>query len=371
MAINVLLLGARGTGKTTFLASAYYEFKDLERLCPNVSLIDKTHYDAHTHLISRIYELINRFGQNQNSPFALDFLYPSHNIWKYSFRLSDNSASNWINIDFVDISGSMIGYSRQNQMIQEYVRSSDIIVVSIDTPVLMGPVENNPAYHCSENINEVRNGIHEILNYLASIDSQKSVTVVFMPVKCEKWIAEGRLSEVYMRIEEVFKNHINMLNEYPKVSIAIIPVQTLGNIIFEEFSKFQVLRRAENPHQLKQCTAIGKRVIRLADGSLYRLREGDTVEEDVGAFIPELNVPLPSEWYRTTDDKQSFDPKNCANAILMIARSFIENYLSRFRNRFIIFEDFTGTRRRMEGLLRTITPIIKDNPSNIKFLKRE
>ena len=155
MAVKVLLLGARGTGKTTFLASAYHEFNHMERFYRNVSLIDKTHYgegirrENIIHPISRIYDLIGHIGQDQNSLFALDFINLSYGFWEYSFRLADKSVSNWIDLDFIDISGSMMGYSMDYQMIKEYVRNSDVIVVSIDTPVMMGPVENNPACHCS------------------------------------------------------------------------------------------------------------------------------------------------------------------------------------------------------------------------------
>ena len=78
----------------------------------------------------------------------------------------------------------------QDQEINNYIAANDVFVVMVDTPYLM---DN------SEAMCDAVNCISDIHNSLTNINDQngtKAKMVVFVPIKCEKWVKEGRIKEV-------------------------------------------------------------------------------------------------------------------------------------------------------------------------------
>ena len=132
--------------------------------------------------------------------------------------------------------------------IREKVREYDVFVVAIDTPYLMEAV-NHDNKLCNEAINNSYNHVNDIYTFLSELDDKDGADaklVIFAPLKCEKWIKENRISEVVGRVKHVYEPTIHALSKYMNVEIDIMPIETVGNIIFQEQAKAMICQSEGN-----------------------------------------------------------------------------------------------------------------------------
>ena len=83
-----------------------------------------------------------------------------------------------------------------SQKTESYVEECDVFVVAIDTPYLMGATEDGLMDMCTEGINLGVNRIADIKGFLTHIrdnGGKDAKMVIFVPIKCEKWVNEGRV----------------------------------------------------------------------------------------------------------------------------------------------------------------------------------
>ena len=107
-------------------------------------------------------------------------------------------------------------------------KNCDVFVIVVDTPYLMGSVDESTKDLCPESIDLGTNRVQDIQNFLTHIDDkegQDAKMVVFVPLKCEKWAKEPNgLNKVTARIKEVYGTHIKNLSAYEKMNICVIPM---------------------------------------------------------------------------------------------------------------------------------------------------
>ena len=324
------MIGGIRCGKTTALASLFEQIKN--GIARDYFVVTDATLELYNgqwigrSLADKILELQNFMETNRNNSnlFVLDTS-PNHCFNEYSLRLTEpGRISRKIDIEFTDTAGSFWGV--HDSELEEKVKEHDVIVIGIDTPYLMGSVGEDTKDLCPEYINLAVNKEREIQNLLTCIhDEEKAKMVVFVPLKCEKWAKEpDGLSRVNERVKEVYATLITNLSAYSKMNISIIPMQSIGNIIFSEFQKAYIYNDINGrPHR---CCMIDDEIIRIENGEYIIPKQGETITENPEAIIAGTHLSRPYAWYQINPYDSRYAPKNCDQLLFHILRFIVYAY---------------------------------------------
>ena len=325
--LRVIMMGGRRCGKTSALASLFEEMKngpvkDYFTVCDRTVLETKG-FEVQDSLNDKTLELQNMLETNKNNSniFLVD-KNPTSNFWLYKLHLQIPGTHREMDIEFRDSAGEFFEASGMHaRETEEYIKGSDVFVIVVDTPYLMGSADESTKDLCPDSINLGTNRVQDIQNFLTHIDDkdgQDAKMVVFVPLKCEKWAKEPNgLNKVTARIKEVYGTHIKNLSAYEKMNICVIPMLTSGNILFSEFRKAYLYNSFEGTIR---CCKIDDETIRKEDGENDLPMPGETVVEDAESVISGTNLARPYAWYQINPNDSSFSPKNCDQLPLHIIR---------------------------------------------------
>ena len=395
--LRVIMMGGRRCGKTSALASLFEEMKngpvkDYFTVSDRTVLATKG-FEVQDSLNDKTLELQNMLETNKNNSniFLVD-KNPTSNFWLYKLHLQIPGTHREMDIEFRDSAGEFFEASGMHaRETEEYIKGSDVFVVVVDTPYLMGSADESTKDLCPDSINLGTNRVQDIQNFLTHIDDkdgQDAKMVVFVPLKCEKWAKEPNgLNKVTERIKEVYGTHIKNLSAYEKMNICVIPMLTSGNILFSEFRKAYLYNSFEGTIR---CCKIDDETIRKEDGENDLPMPGETVVEDAESVISGTNLARPYAWYQINPNDSSFSPKNCDQLPLHIIRfmlmklmdaeakvkhgglfgwiyDFLRDMIDRIRGIFGTMN--TDELKQIIGKMQR-SGIIKDTGDGIEILKR-
>lgn len=364
------MIGGHGCGKTSAL-SCMFEQAINSPIDQYFTVLNQTHIDnGMDSLLDKSHELKRLLYNSSSSSFLIDIV-GGHCINRHSFSIREPGSSKSISLEIFDLPGSLFNSCHHAPTINDEVKKCDVIIICIDTPYLMGPVEEEYKELCSESVNFAINRVQDINNHLATI-ADKEKMVIFVPLKSEKWSKEGRLSEVSKRIKIVYNNAIKAFLHCGKTSVCIIPVETVGNIIFSEFKAPYVIQKNEKFTFPKRCCMISDSVVRLEDGKPYKLKDCDYIYQDASANINIFgtNMLKPYAWYHVNNEDSSYSPKNGEQLLIHILKFYV-NKRRKNRNKFIRYfyppEDITW----LENLISQLNAngLIINNNDGIEYFK--
>lgn len=331
--LRVLMLGGRRCGKTSVLASM---FQSIVNGATNqyLTVADDTRLETKgvekqeplSGKTAELKHLLSSQDRTNAATFLVD-LKPTKYWWNYRLKVKIPGTDREMFINFADVPGEFCrqGNEHENE-VKEYVKQCDVFIVTIDTPYLMESA-NHQNKLCSEGINDVINRVPDIQQYLTCIDNNKGQNgkmVIFCPVKCEKWYNEGRIHEVCERVKSVYDTCITNLNAYQRMDISIVPILTAGNIEFVEQKEAFLLSHNGKFGKPQKCAQLSSKFLRLEDGSMYALKDGDIVNEDPEAQIEGTNLMRPLSWFKIRYNSDSsfngYKPLNCEQLPLHIIR---------------------------------------------------
>ena len=141
-------------------------------------------------------------------------------------------------IRFKDPRGEDFTDQRRQQEAVQWIRSSQVLMIIVDTPRLM---------ECNQN--GTRGAFHKRFNKPDAITdliqkgwqgNRDERLILFVPVKCELYLDQGRGQEIVQRIQEGYAPLITYIrSSFPELcSMAIVPCETMGTL---EFRKFEPL----------------------------------------------------------------------------------------------------------------------------------
>lgn len=400
--LKVIMMGGRRCGKTSALASLFDQMvngpvKDYFTVSDRTVLETKG-FETQDSLNDKTLELINKLETNAgNSSLFLVDNSPTYNVWHYNLRLQVPGKKREMDIEFCDIPGEYFENSKEEskQQFKEeteaLIKASDVFVIVVDTPYLMGSIEETTKDICPDSINLGTNRVKEIQNFLTNIDNKDgkdAKMVIFVPLKCEKWAKEPNgLNRVTARLKEVYGTHICNLSAFEKMNISIIPMQTSGNIIFSEFKKAFIYNSIEGP---VRCCKIDDETIRKENGENDLPMPGETVVEDPQSVIAGTTMLRPYAWYRINQYDSSFTPKNCDQLPLHIIRFMLTKLMDAeasvrhgglLGGIYDFFKDVINSIRKRFGTMDTEelkqiignmqrNGVIKDTGDGIEIIKR-
>lgn len=240
--VQIMMLGARRTGKTSMLASMYAQFDSVTRdtgliLSKEGGIeIDKALNRMKQYFIGnhKLNELLLKLDNASTIGFE-----------KMDFTLQIKGKNNVKphRIRFIDCSGESITNRTNEEEFKEQLEKTDVVMIAIDTVLLM---EEQGYYNGQNAIDTVTEYIINAMNPKESVNKKKMI--LFLPIKCEKYFHQHedsysafygkRMDEVVNRIEKEYAKLLGFLTS-PECkewfTVAILPVLTLGGLEFDDF----------------------------------------------------------------------------------------------------------------------------------------
>ena len=359
--LKVIMMGGRRCGKTSALASLFEQMKNGPVreffTVSDVTVLETKGLEIQDSLNDKTLELMNMLEtQKDSSNIFLVDKDPTSYFWLYKLHLKIPGTKKEMDIEFRDSAGEYFESSNSHSKETiEYIKDCDVFVIIVDTPYLMGCVEEDSKDLCTESVNLGTNRVTDIQNFLANIennDGKNAKMVVFVPLKCEKWAKEPNgLERVTQRVKEVYATHIKNLSAFEKINISIIPMLTSGNILFHEFRKAYIYNSVEGP---VRCCKISGDIIRKEFGENDIPGSGETIVEDPESVINGTNIMRPYAWYQINPKDGSYAPLNCDQLPLHILRFMLMKLMD--AEEVIKHKSFLG---RMYDFFRDIIKSIK------------
>lgn len=370
--LRVLMMGGRRCGKTSALTSMFYQAinGDLNNIFTlnNATTLQKKDNEVIDSLESKRLELQNFIAKGKNRIFLAD-QNPTMNFWDYTLRLQIPGTGRDMEVVFRDSAGEVFDPANQHYTdTMNYVKECDVFIVVVDTPYLMAgtDVEKEAA--------NIKDSIH---TFLTNMNRDKAVQVIFVPVKCEKWIKEGEIDSVINAVKLLYRATINDLLATEKIEVSIIPIQTAGDIVFEELRNPYLLYN--NITGTEQKCSLDKNddtIVITSDGEPHKLRDGECVNEDLNGTFLGTSIVRPSAWYSLLHNpKAVYSPHNCEQIVVHIIRFMFSKTKAEAPGGFLgwLLSKIFGTIRaeEMEDALGKLSKLglIKDSGDGIEILK--
>jgi hypothetical protein len=289
-------------------------------------------------------------------------------MWTYTLRLAiPGSPRRNTTIDFYDCPGEYFQNPDYTQYVQQQMKESDVFVIVVDTPYLMEGVGG---------VARAVNCVDSVQNFVSSIDNnndQYAKMVMFVPIKCEKWVKEGRINEVVDRIQTEYAVPIQTVKAYRRMNVCILPIETAGNILFCELKDAYTL--SSNGSTTK-CCKLTNQLVRLADGISHRIKDDDVINVDATATIPGTTLRRPLSWFHINQNAEPdklYAPYNCDQLPLHILAFMTKKMAVEGHGIFWSWIFGEISRTEMESKMREIesSGIIKNNMEGIVYLKKD
>jgi GTPase SAR1 family protein len=228
--LRITMLGPRGVGKTTLLASMYNEF---DKTVTNINLTLTPSQATSSSLQQRLAEL-----KSQTEVFSATGGIDGTNTPKnFDFELGMIGKQPELKLIFNDFPG---GYIHDNPaQVQKYLDESDVIMLVIDTPAVM---ESKGIWH--ERINAPQT-ITDLFKRVTR-NLTKTKLLLLVPVKCESYVQTDREArEMLTRLKDSYDPLLNLLKSDAvngQIAVAFTPVQTLGVV---RFARIEMMLQGE------------------------------------------------------------------------------------------------------------------------------
>lgn len=231
--MKVCMMGPTAVGKTTVLTAVFNETQT-SILGTSLNLTAKGETNAALTERLRMLKVIfaRKVEISDNSDKSPELIASSGMVATshestFEFAFGHLGKEPIIDIMIKDFPGEDV-VKKKNDVI-EFIKESQCVFIAIDTPHMM---EREGEF------NEIKNKPKQITELfesaVGSIDSEK--LILFIPLKCEKYFHENRMGEVRAKVEKVYGDLIKLLSDTGKVCCCVSPIQTLGNVEFNDFT---------------------------------------------------------------------------------------------------------------------------------------
>lgn len=326
--LKVLMMGGQRTGKTSMLAGLIDTFTN-GSVREILEIKDVTESKPAQQKLKKSIEYLK---WNLQTSYGKTFLIDdckSGEFEDFTLELCIPHTENKMQILFSDVSGEYFDLGRSHDAeVRKKVGEYDVFLIAIDTPNLMEAANPNNKL-CNEAINNSYNHVNDIYTFLTELndkDGADAKLVLFAPLKCEKWVREGKLPEVIERVKAVYEPSIHALSKYKNVEIDIMPIETVGNIIFVEQTKAMIC--ITNGSTVRKCAIINNKTqVRFEDGSVESIDlNKHKFDLDNDSVIREHStLQVPNSWYTTIG--KEYAPKNCDQLAYYILQFYLAKVL--------------------------------------------
>ena len=326
--LKVLMMGGQRAGKTSMLAGlietmTHGKVKDI---------IDVKDITESKPASLKLIKSIECLKWNLLSSYGKTYLIDEEKSGEFEvfmLEISIPNTDNKMSIQFSDVSGEYYDMGRtHDEEVRKRVKEYDVFLIAIDTPNLMEAI--NPDNRlCNEAINNSYNHVNDIYTFLSELDDKDGADaklVIFVPLKCEKWAKEGKINQVVERVKTVYAPSLHALSQYTNVEVDIMPIQTVGNIVFQEQAK--AMSCIINGITQRKCAIINKKTqVRFEDGTIENIDFAKhRFQEDSNSVIREhSSLVVPNSWFTTIG--KEYEPRNCDQLAFYILQFYLAKVL--------------------------------------------
>lgn len=319
--LKVLMMGGARVGKSSALAAIMESFIS----GPSKYLLsakDKTNLEEkdgekQTSIESKLKDTKIMLPQYNGKTILVDSG-KTNNIWSYRLELSVPDSNDCMSIIFTDINGEFFeqGNTRQDEIIN-LIKDYEVFIVAIDTAFMMES-RNGSNKLVNSVINDKYNCISSIHTFLCEIDDNEGKDarlVIFTPIKCEKWAQENKLDDVVKCVQGDYATSIKALKAFKNIQIEILPIQTIGSMIFEEHCEAYKFRYKKShllfftKECISKCAILPENSIRLSDGSFMKYQDGKILDDESAVMIEGSGIIRPNSWFKV--QSSDYKPHNC------------------------------------------------------------
>lgn len=220
--LNVCMMGPRGAGKTTILASIFSNA--VEDFAPTkLYLRGRENTPSTVVLQNRKSELSSIFSRKGDIAGVSATNKDSVFQFEMGFKGDDKAV---VNVDIKDFPGENL-ISKPDD-VKKYIEESEIVLVAIDTAYLMSG---------NKELNEEMNKVELVTSFFENNPGTvANKLVLLVPLKCELYFHQDEIDDV---TSKVIKTYSRLLNFFKSNNIACVvtPIQTLGDVEFDSFEE--------------------------------------------------------------------------------------------------------------------------------------
>ena len=253
--INIVVIGEKDSGKTSIISSLYQfcdpEFRPADWESKNIECAvenQKTKQELITNITAYTSDRYKDYHEKRQPTSAL-LLTKRFTKYAYSFKVYATE----FEIDIWDTPALDDVQANDPEMLDRFLRESDVIMVAVDTPSVM------EGHHCTWEVAKKADECAKMLRgYMGNASKHKMV--IFVPTRCEKYYHEGRLRDVTKKVQELYRNFfvtyhgVNNNTEkkereqdyfQTKRFAMISPLITMGDVTFTQYKNPSRLGSAE------------------------------------------------------------------------------------------------------------------------------
>ena len=317
--LKVLMMGGQRVGKSSALAAIMDSFMN----GPVSSLLtaeDITEFETidgvkQISIKKKLKDLKSMLSESVGKTILMDSG-KTFNKWDYTLQLSIPRTSKHMKITFTDINGEFFeGGNIHQENTLELIKSYDVFIIAIDTTYMMEARKNQLV---NDVINSKFNCIDSIHTFLTEIDDKDGLEaklVIFTPIKCERWAKTNQLELVSDYTQEDYRTAIIGLKHYRTVQVEIVPIQTIGSVVFREHKEAflckwtkRILLFFEKDY-ISKCAKLNDKRVRLSNGMEILASSNMLFEDGDAVLIPNTAIVRPNAWFDIVSEQ--YAPHNC------------------------------------------------------------
>lgn len=227
--VQVMMVGGRRCGKTSILAAMKANFE--EQFAKTRLTISFDDLDTLEVLEAKNNEIADYFLGAENRTFSPDSN-PTEDMMRYTYSIGIAEKRGKIKVDFVDYPGEWLTDKDHKSDLLACMKNTQAIIVAIDTPHMM---EEEGQF------NEYRNFCRrtgEMLKMALEETTVGKKLILFVPLKCERYLDDDKMEEVRAKTEDAYAELIRYLTRsQTKYEVAVTPIFTLGGAEFSHFER--------------------------------------------------------------------------------------------------------------------------------------
>lgn len=227
--VTILMLGARRCGKSTTLASMV---KSLDYTNASIK-VDYTNDETRQYLHEK-YTLIQDVFSDANIANGYwlgdaDITGSDYDIKKFDLSVTIRNELT-VDVQCIDIPGEVLRSDMPKACLA--IEKADVLMIAIDTPQLYeGKIAGKTFNQVVPIIDLLKNALIPKQLY--------NKRIIFVPIKCEKYIRTGEITSVNQKIKTVYADLIRLWTETARQEVYITPVMSLGDVEFSHFKKME------------------------------------------------------------------------------------------------------------------------------------